>query len=82
MPKSVYQTRKAAGQCVRPGCKIKPKLGPDGKPRSYCPKHNAANRRNSEAWLKRQAAKKKPKLVRRKKVAVTPPPVPLEQKTA
>jgi hypothetical protein len=59
MPKSEYQKRKAAGQCVRAGCKRKPKLGPDGKPRSYCPVHNAANRKNSDAWVKRQIAKKR-----------------------
>ena len=56
--KSIYQTRKAAGQCVRPGCKRKPKLGKDGKRRSYCPYHNAQNAKNSKAWLKRQAANK------------------------
>ncbi len=72
-----YQNRKRAGLCVRPGCKIKPKKGPDGKPRSYCPKHNAQNARNSAAWLKRQAAKKKPKkaAVRKPKAPVTPTPV-------
>jgi hypothetical protein len=74
MPKSDYQTRKAAGQCVRAGCKRKPKLGKDGKPRSYCPFHNVQNRKNSEAWKKRQA--KKPKVTRRK---VTPLPIALEQ---
>jgi len=69
MPKSDYQKRKAAGQCVRAGCKRKPKLGKDGKPRSYCPVHNAANRKNSDAWKARQAAKKRsPKKPR----AVTP----------
>jgi len=66
-----YQNRKRAGLCVRPGCKNKPMLGPDGKPRSYCPVHNAANRKNSEAWLKRQTAKKKSK-VRKPKAPVTP----------
>jgi hypothetical protein len=69
MPKTDYQKRKAAGQCVRTGCKRKPKLGKDGKRRSYCPFHNEQNRRNSEAWIKRQKAAKEPKLVRRK---VTP----------
>lgn len=64
MPKSDYQERKAAGKCVRAGCKRKPKLGKDGKPRSYCPFHNDQNRKNSEAWKKRQA--KKPKVTRRK----------------
>jgi hypothetical protein len=64
MPKSEYQERKAAGKCVRAGCKRKPKLGPDGKRRSYCTFHNEQNRKNSEAWIKRQAAK--PKVIRRK----------------
>lgn len=73
MPKSDYQERKAAGKCVRAGCKRKPKLGKDGKPRSYCPVHNAQNRKNSEAWLKRQKPSK-PKVTSRK-VA----PVILEQ---
>jgi hypothetical protein len=68
MPKNDYQTRKAAGQCVRTGCKRKPKLGKDGKRRSYCPFHNEQNRKNSEASIKRHKAKE-PKLVRRK---VTP----------
>ena len=66
-----YQNRKRAGLCVRPGCKIKPKKGPDGKPRSYCPVHNAQNAKNSAAWVKRQAAKKKSK-VRKPKAPVTP----------
>lgn len=83
MPKSDYQKRKAAGQCVRAGCKRKPKLGKDGKPRSYCPVHNAANRKNSEAWLKRQRKKKnsskKPTALRRNKV--TPVVEALEQQT-
>ncbi len=69
-----YQNRKRAGLCVRPGCKIKPKKGPDGTPRSYCPVHNAQNAKNSAAFIKRQKAKAgKPKLVRRRKV--TPLPV-------
>ncbi len=66
-----YQARKKAGLCVRPGCDRKPKLNADGKPRSYCPVHNAANRKNSDAWKARQAAKK-PKLVRHKKITTTP----------
>jgi hypothetical protein len=57
--KSEYQKRKAAGQCVRVGCKRKPKPGPNGKPRSCCSYHNELNRKNSEAFLKRKAAKKK-----------------------
>jgi hypothetical protein len=57
--KSIYQTRKAAGQCVRQGCKRKPKLGKDGKRRSYCPFHNEQNRKNTKAFLKRKAAKEK-----------------------
>jgi len=69
MPKSDYQKRKAAGQCVRAGCKRKPKLGKYGKPRSYCPVHNAANRKNSDAWKARQAAKKRS---HKKPRAVTP----------
>jgi len=48
MPKSEYQQRKAAEQCGRAGCKTKPKLGKDGKRRSYCPVHNAENRKNME----------------------------------
>ena len=66
-----YQNRKRAGLCVRPGCEIKPKKGPDGKPRSYCPVHNAQNAKNSKKRQKAKAAKK-PKLVRRRKVAVVP----------
>ena len=69
MPKSEYQQRKAAGQCVRAGCKTKPKLGKDGKRRSYCPVHNAENRKNSEAWIKRQKPSK-PKADRRKATPV------------
>jgi hypothetical protein len=69
MSKSEYQKRKAAGKCVRTGCKRKPKLGKDGKRRSYCPFHNEQNRRNSEASIKRRKVVKEPKLVRRK---VTP----------
>jgi hypothetical protein len=72
MPKSEYQQRKAAGQCVRAGCKRKPKLGKDGKRRSYCSVHNAENRKNSEAWIKRQKASK-PKVIRKVK------PVALEE---
>jgi hypothetical protein len=75
MPTSDYQQRKAAGLCVRPGCKIKPKKGPDGKPRSYCPLHNAQNRKNSEAWVKRQKAAKAAKKVRKPKATVTTEPV-------
>lgn len=84
MPRTYYRERKTAGQCVRAGCKRKPKLGKDGKPRSYCVVHNAANRKNSEAWLKRQPRKKnsskKPTAIRRKKV--TPVVDTLEQQTA
>jgi len=71
MKKSVYQTRKAAGQCVRSGCKRKPKLGKDGKPRSYCPFHNAQNRKHADAWAARQQKPSKP--VRAKRVQVTTP---------
>jgi len=73
MPKETikgYQARKKAGLCVRPGCKIKPKKGPDGTPRSYCPVHNAQNAKNSKAFLERQAAKKSK--VRKPKAPVTP----------
>jgi len=84
MPKADYQKRRAAGQCVRGGCKRKPKLGKDGKPRSYCPFHNDQNHKNSEAWLKRQRknknSSKKPTAIRRKKV--TPVVGTLEQQTA
>jgi hypothetical protein len=52
--RTVYHKRKAAGLCVYDGCKRKPELGKHGKRRSYCPFHIAANRKNSEAWLKRQ----------------------------
>lgn len=71
--KSDYQKRKAAGQCVRAGCKRKPKLGPEGKRRSYCQYHTDQNAKNSKAWLDRQKAPKKPKLVRTKKVAPVVP---------
>ncbi len=78
MPKSEYQKRKAAGQCVRAGCKRTPKKAPDGKRRSYCDFHNAQNAKNSAAFIKRQKAKAgKPKLVRRRKV--TPTPVVIEE---
>jgi hypothetical protein len=53
--KSEYEKRKAAGQCVRVGCERKPRLGKDGKLRSYCPVHAAANRKYSEARINRQA---------------------------
>ncbi len=75
--KSEYQKRKAAGQCVRTGCNRKPKLGKDGKPRSYCQVHNEQNRKNTEAFLKRKAAKKKsikrPTVIRPKVPAVILP---------
>jgi hypothetical protein len=82
MPKkSEYQQRKAEGKCVRAGCKITPKKGPDGKRRSYCPYHTEQNAKNSAAWVKRQAAKKKshkrPTVIRHRKV--TPAPVALGQ---
>jgi hypothetical protein len=54
--KSEYQQRKAEGKCVRPRCDRKPKLGPDGKPRSYCTYHNEINKVNT---AKSQARKKK-----------------------
>ena len=70
MPKqSEYQQRKAAGKCVRSGCDRKPKLGKDGKRRSYCEVHNAENRKNSDAWIKRQKPSK-PKAARRKAAPV------------
>jgi hypothetical protein len=50
--KSEYHKRKAAGQCVYAGCKRKPESDKHGKRRSYCPFHIAANRKNSEAWLR------------------------------
>ena len=71
MPKSEYQKRKAAGQCVRPGCKRTPRKNKDGSRRSYCDFHNQQNAKNSAAWLKRQAAKKKLR-VRKPKAPVTP----------
>jgi hypothetical protein len=55
MKKSDYQKRKAAGQCVRTGCERRPELGKNGKPRSYCSIHAAANRKYSAALIKRQA---------------------------
>jgi hypothetical protein len=58
--KSVYQQRKAEGKCVRPGCERKPKLGKDGKPRSYCTHHNEMNKANTAACLARQAKGEKP----------------------
>ena len=83
MKPKTYAERKKAGLCVRAGCSRTPRKNKDGKPRSYCPKHNAQNRKNSDAWVKRQAAKKrsrKPTVIRRK---VTPTPVTVDvQKTA
>ena len=76
MPKSDYQERKAAGQCVRAGCKRTPRKNKDGSRRSYCDFHNQQNAKNSAAWLKRQAAKKRsPRKLRK----ITPTPVTLEQ---
>lgn len=67
--KNDYQKRKGAGQCVRSGRDRKPKIGPNGKRRSYCQYHTDQHAKNSAAWLARQKAPKKPKLVRTKKVA-------------
>ena len=63
-----YQERKKAGLCVRSGCEIKPEKKEDGSRRSYCPKHNAQNKRNSEAWAARHG---KSKVRKTKKVSAT-----------
>jgi len=85
---SIYQQRKADGKCVRQGCDRKPLKNEDGTRRSYCPEHNAMNRKNSDAWAARQPKVRKAKKVadpvkrapigrRRKKVAPLDQTVPL-----
>jgi hypothetical protein len=75
MPKkSEYQERKAAGQCVRAGCKRTPRK--NSSRRSYCDFHNDQNRKNSDAWKARQgkAPVKKAKTPKVKKAPVTRKP--------
>jgi hypothetical protein len=70
---SVYQQRKAEGKCVRLGCDEKPPKNSKGERRSYCLTHNAANRKNSDAWVERQGkAPKKAKRAKAKKQAAAP----------
>ena len=71
-----YQQRKAAGLCVRPGCKRIPPLGTDGTRRSYCLTHNAENRKNSDAWLARQKKAVKAKVTKKPRQPFTFKEVP------
>jgi hypothetical protein len=69
LTKQTYAERKAAGKCVRPGCKLKPKKNEDGTVRSYCNFHNEQNAKHSEAWKKRQEAGSKKKNAKKKAAA-------------
>jgi len=72
-----YQARKALGLCVRDRCEEKPEKKSDGTRRSYCPTHNAQNKKHADAFYARQskaATKRKAKKAKpaaKKAAAVT-----------